>query len=53
MKKTLLLILIPLLGFPSLYSDDIDDIKQQIYDNLEYFNKNGTSPNEYSEKRCT
>ena len=50
MKKTLLLILIPLFGFPSLYSDDIDDIKQQIYDNLEYFNKNGTSPNEYSEK---
>ena len=50
MKKTLPLILIPFLGFTSLYSDDIDDIKQQIYENLEYFNMNGTSPNEYSEK---
>jgi hypothetical protein len=48
MKSKIIILIIGIFSSSYLFSGDIEDIREQIYDNLKYFNDNNQSPGEYS-----
>ena len=48
MNKKLILIFIGIFSSTFLIAGDIEDIKDQMYSSLKFFNENKQAPNEYS-----